>query len=187
LNEACFIEMQEFDTDAAAFWTIFAPAKSAPSGEVCERSLCEGKRHSGSTQGRVRRRVSPVEQSLLIDCRPTEISQVLLNLLNNAVDTVQPSPEKWVEVRVTNVAADVEISVMDSGKGIAKQFRDKVGQPFFTTKQVGHRTGLGLSISKGIAEAHGGHLNLDAECEHTRFVATLPKAVAVEKEDAVSQ
>ena len=70
---------------------------------------------------------------------------------------------------------------MDSGKGIAKQFRDKVGQPFFTTKQVGHGTGLGLSISKGIVEAHGGRLNLDAECEHTRFVVTLPKAVELRK------
>jgi len=75
---------------------------------------------------------------------------------------------------------------MDSGKGIAKQFRDKVGQPFFTTKQVGHGTGLGLSISKGIVEAHGGHLSRDAECEHTRFVVTLPKAVTVEKEHAVT-
>ncbi len=75
----------------------------------------------------------------------------------------------------------MEISVMDSGKGIPKQFRDKVGQPFFTTKQVGHGTGLGLSISKGIVEAHGGHLNLDAECEHTRFVVTLPKAVSAPK------
>lgn len=104
----------------------------------------------------------------------------------NAVDAVEPLPEKWVEVEVKNVGSDVEISVMDSGKGIAKQFRDKVGQPFFTTKQVGHGTGLGLSISKGIVEAHGGHLSRDAECEHTRFVVTLPKAVTVEKEHAVT-
>jgi C4-dicarboxylate-specific signal transduction histidine kinase len=62
-------------------------------------------------------RVSPVKQSLRIDCRPTEISQVLLNLLNNAVDAVELLPEKWIEVQVKNVGSDVEISVMDSGKG----------------------------------------------------------------------
>ena len=97
------------------------------------------------------------------------------------MDAVEPLPEKCLEVKVKNVGTDVEISVMDSGKCIAKQFRDKVGQPFFTTKQVGHGTGLGLSISKGIVEAHGGHLNLHAECEHTRFVVTLPKAVELQR------
>lgn len=106
---------------------------------------------------------------------------MLLNLLNNAVDALELLPEKWIEVKVKNVGSDVEISVMDSGNGIAKQFRDKVGQPFFTTKQVGHGTGLGLGISKSIA--HGGY----TECEHTRFVVTLPKAVTVEKEHAVTE
>src|SRR5713101_88704 len=155
------------------------PAKATGVQEILEETLpfCMERLKQNS----VELRVAPVEPSLRIDCRPTEISQVLLNLLNNAVDAVEPLPEKWVEVKVKNVGTDVEISVMDSGKGIPKQFRDKVGQPFFTTKQVGHGTGLGLSISKGIVEAHGGHLNLDAECEHTRFVVTLPKAVSAKK------
>ena len=102
-------------------------------------------------------------------------------MLNNAVDAVQPLPVKWVELQVKNAGKEVEISVMDSGGGIPKEFRDKVGQPFFTTKVVGQRTGLGLSISKGIVEAHGGHLSLDWECAHTRFVVTLPKVAAVQK------
>ena len=127
-------------------------------------------------QNSVELRVAPVEQSLRINCRPTEISQVLLNLLNNAVDAVEPLGEKWVELQVKSAGKEVEISVTDSGRGIPKHFRDKVGQPFFTTKQVGHGTGLGLSISRGIVEAHGGSLHLDAESEHTRFVVTLPKA-----------
>jgi len=88
-------------------------------------------------------RLAPVEKSLRIDCRPTEISQVLLNLLNNAVDAVQPLPEKWVELQGKNVGKDVEISVTDSGRGIPEKIRDKVGQPFFTTKVVGQGTGLG--------------------------------------------
>jgi len=133
-------------------------------------------------QNSVELRVDAVEESLRIDCRPTEISQVILNLLNNAVDAVLPLPEKWVELQVRNTGTDVEISVTDSGRGIPEKIRDKMGQPFFTTKQVGHGTGLGLSISKGIVEAHGGHLNLDAECAHTRFVVTLPRAHAEHKE-----
>lgn len=133
-------------------------------------------------QNSVELRVAPVESALCIDCRPTEISQVILNLLNNAVDAVQPLQEKWVELQVRSTGKEVEISVTDSGGGIPEKIRDKMGQPFFTTKQVGHGTGLGLSISKGIVEAHGGHLNFDAQCEHTRFVVTLPKAVAVSKE-----
>ena len=67
---------------------------------------------------------------------------------------------------------------MFSGRGIPEKIRDKLGQPFFTTKVVGQGTALGLSISRGIVEAHGGSLHLDPDCEHTRFVAILPKAVA---------
>ena len=104
---------------------------------------------------------------------------VLLNLLNNAADAVEPLPGKWAEVKT--VGTDAEISMMDSGKGMAKQFRDKVGQPFFTTKPVGRGTGLALSISKGSVKAHGGHLNLHAECEHTRFVVTLPEGAELQR------
>jgi signal transduction histidine kinase len=100
---------------------------------------------------------------------------VILNLLNNAVDAVGPLADKWVEVQVKGIGEEVEISVMDSGSGIPEKLRDKIGQPFFTTKTIGQGTGLGLSISKGIVEAHGGRLSLDLECEHTRFLVRLPK------------
>jgi signal transduction histidine kinase len=98
------------------------------------------------------------------------------------VDAVQPLPEKWVELQVKNVGKDVEISVTDSGRGIPEKIRDKVGKPFFTTKVVGQGTGLGWVFRGGIVEAHGGSLNLDPDCEHTRFVVILPKAVALKKE-----
>jgi signal transduction histidine kinase len=101
---------------------------------------------------------------------------------------VQDLPEKWVELQVRDAGTkEVEIAVMDSGTGIPEKLRSKVGQPFFTTKVVGLGTGLGLSISKGIVEAHGGHLDLDAGCEHTRFVVTLPRAVAAQETAGVGQ
>ena len=131
-------------------------------------------------------RVTPISSSLRVGCRPTEISQVLLNLLNNSVDAVQSLPEKWVEVAVRDAGEELEIAVMDSGSGIPESLRARMGQPFFTTKEVGKGTGLGLSISRGIVEAHGGHLVLDTTSPHTRFVVTLPKSAGDRKEMAAA-
>lgn len=127
-------------------------------------------------------RVRPIPSSLRVGCKPTEISQVLLNLMNNSVDAVQSLPEKWIEVAVERSGDSLELSVMDSGNGIPANVREKIGQPFFTTKEVGKGTGLGLSISRGIIEAHGGQLRIDSECPHTRFVITLPITAAKRRE-----
>ncbi len=113
--------------------------------------------------------------SLLIPCRPTEISQVLLNLFNNSYDATQSSQDKWVQIHLVDLRESVELSVTDSGAGISPLIREKIMQPFFTTKEVGKGTGLGLSVSQGIAHAHGGSLRLDENSPHTRFVLTLPK------------
>jgi C4-dicarboxylate-specific signal transduction histidine kinase len=131
-------------------------------------------------------RLQPIPANLRIGCRPTEIAQVLLNLLNNAVDAVQELPEKWIELSVQDEGGDLEISVTDSGTGIPERVREKMGQPFFTTKEVGQGTGLGLSISQGIVKAHGGKLTLDSECRNTRFVISLPKSVVMSKEAALA-
>ena len=110
-----------------------------------------------------------------VECRPIEISQVLLNLFNNAFDAVQSLPEKWVRVDVVNFPENIEISVTDSGPGIPKDLREKIMQPFFTTKDIGKGTGLGLSISKGIVDRHGGKLLIDDQCPNTKFILLLPK------------
>lgn len=114
-------------------------------------------------------------QSIELECRSVEISQVLLNLLNNAYDAIEENPEKWIRIDVSDTKDFVEISVTDSGRGIAKEFQDKIMQPFFTTKDIGKGTGLGLSISKGITDAHHGKLYLDKDSPNTRFVILLPK------------
>jgi PAS domain S-box-containing protein len=127
-------------------------------------------------QNSVELRLTAVDPQLRLECRAGEISQVILNLLNNAVDAIQPLPEKWVAVEIRDCRDKLEIRVTDSGPGIPEHLRAKLGQPFFTTKEVGRGTGLGLSISRGIIEAHGGRLRLDTSCEHTRFIVQLPKA-----------
>lgn len=107
-------------------------------------------------------------------CRQTEISQVILNLLNNSYDAVLNLDEKWVELNVDKVKNNLVISITDSGRGISKEVQHKIFQPFFTTKEVGKGTGLGLSISKGIIEAHSGQFYLDEKCPNTRFTIEIP-------------
>jgi C4-dicarboxylate-specific signal transduction histidine kinase len=109
-----------------------------------------------------------------IECRPVEISQVLLNLLNNAYDAVLDEHDRQVRIVVAERPEGVEIAVEDSGRGIAPEHRAKLFQPFFTTKEIGRGTGLGLSVSRGIATAHGGELYLAAGAQRTRFVLRLP-------------
>ncbi|RYZ64392.1 MAG: GHKL domain-containing protein, partial [Proteobacteria bacterium] len=112
--------------------------------------------------------------NLLLDCRPTEISQVLLNLLNNSLDAIETLDEKWIKLECVVVNEEVQIIVTDSGPGIPAAVAAKIMQPFFTTKDIGKGTGLGLSISRSIADAHGGKLELEAGASNTKFVLKLP-------------
>lgn len=105
----------------------------------------------------------------------TQISQVLLNLLNNARDAVEPLKEKWVRVSVRTNEHWLEIRVTDSGRGISPENAKKLFQPFYSTKEIGKGTGLGLSISLGIMRKHEGELKLDPRHPNTCFVLRLPR------------
>ena len=107
--------------------------------------------------------------------RAIELSQVLLNLLNNAYDAVETLDEKWVEISGEDLGDSIQLSVKDSGRGIPSEQARKLFEPFYTSKSMGKGTGLGLSISAGIVRSHGGELSLDRECRNTRFVIRLPK------------
>ena len=123
----------------------------------------------------IRLKISNIPDSWEAECRPSQISQVLLNLLNNAYDAALGQPDRWVELEVADVGTSFEIAVMDSGSGIPKEIARKIMDPFFTTKPPGKGTGLGLSISSNIMTDHGGSLSLDTKSSHTRFVMVLPK------------
>jgi signal transduction histidine kinase len=103
-----------------------------------------------------------------------QISQVILNLLNNAFDAIQDATDKWIKIQTYIEHGQVQIRVTDCGHGISNEVAKKIMQPFFTTKPIGKGTGLGLSISKGIVEAHQGKLTIDTESKNTCFVITLP-------------
>lgn len=116
------------------------------------------------------------ESELLLSCRATQISQVLLNLLSNSFDAIQEqTTEKWIKIEARDLGKEIELSVTDNGHGISPAIRSKLVQPFFTTKEVGKGTGLGLSISRGIVMDHEGRLFLDEQSLHTRFVIVLSK------------
>jgi PAS domain S-box-containing protein len=120
--------------------------------------------------------ITEIPNSLSIECRPIQISQVLLNLLNNAFDAVSTSlGERWVRMEIINYDHVVQIKVIDSGTGVRPEAVTRLFQPFFTTKEAGKGTGLGLSISRGIVEDHAGSITLDTKAKNTCFVVELPK------------
>ena len=106
--------------------------------------------------------------------RASQIMQVLLNLLNNAMDAVLGSDEMWVNIKAVQVEFGAIVSITDSGKGIPKHLHAKLMEPFFTTKEAGKGTGLGLSISKKIIEEHQGKFYLKENSINTCFVIELP-------------
>lgn len=118
------------------------------------------------------------KQDVEILCRSVEISQVLLNLLNNSYDAIQGFSDKWVKVELVEQADVVLLSVSDCGQGIPQEIQDKMMQPFFTTKEIGKGTGLGLSISRGIIESHGGSIQINSNSANTEIIITLPRRAA---------
>ena len=110
-----------------------------------------------------------------IQASPTEIQQVLLNLVNNAVDAIE-KPGGTVTV-VTRTEGDaVVLEVSDTGKGIPEVNLTRIFDPFFTTKPVGQGTGLGLSICYGIVEKTGGSITVESEIEQgTTFTVSFPR------------
>lgn len=118
--------------------------------------------------------IKNLDPSIFLECRSIQISQILLNLLNNAFDVVRDSATKKISIDLKKDGKFVRFIVSNSGPKIPPEIADKIFQPFFTTKAGGKGVGLGLSISKGIAESHKGSLLLDSKAKETRFVVRLP-------------
>jgi len=115
---------------------------------------------------------------------PQDIGRVLLNLYNNAFYAVAEKKKQLADkydpvVSVTTKKDNdkVIITVRDNGMGIAEKVKDKIFQPFFTTKPTGQGTGLGLSLSYDIVKAHGGEIKVETkEGEGAVFHIFLPSA-----------
>ncbi len=114
------------------------------------------------------------ESDLLLTCRSGEISQILLNLLNNSFDAVIDEENKWVRVTANEKNGEAILRVTDSGLRIPEDVVKRLMQPFFTTKPVGRGTGIGLSIARNLAHGHCGKLEYDSSALHTTFVLSVP-------------
>jgi two-component system NtrC family sensor kinase len=109
-----------------------------------------------------------------IECLPSELNQVFMNLLVNAAHAIQ-AERGTITIRTGTEADNVWVEVEDNGGGIAKENLGRIFDPFFTTKAVGKGTGLGLSLSYGIVKKHFGQIDVFSEVgAGTRFRVTLP-------------
>jgi two-component system sensor kinase FixL len=108
---------------------------------------------------RVRFQFDPAVDLVLAD--KVQVQQVVLNLIRNAIEAMEASSRRELVIAAVPAKDDsVEISVADSGSGIAPEMTGQLFQPFVTTKR--HGMGVGLSISRTIIEAHGGQIWVDA-------------------------
>ncbi|BDG49128.1 hypothetical protein PspKH34_36890 [Parageobacillus sp. KH3-4] len=117
----------------------------------------------------------------LVEGNIQQIGQIVLNLLINAKDALEEMdiPEKVISIETKSMAEDekkwVLLMVQDNGKGIEKQYLQEIFNPFFTTKRPGKGTGLGLSVSLGIAQAHGGTIEVTSQPgKGSTFMLKLP-------------
>lgn len=134
--------------------------------------LCSEKATINNIQLKVE--VGPELQNIEVLIRKVQISQILVNLIQNAIDAVIKIEEKFVVISCNLVEDHLVFEVSDSGPTPSEEIRERIFQPFFTTKDVGAGTGLGLSISLAIAKSNGGKLRLKSKKKNTCFVLELP-------------
>jgi signal transduction histidine kinase len=123
----------------------------------------------------------------MADIYPQEITRVFLNLISNgfyaAAKRKESAPDDFeptLSATTRNLGSKVEIRIRDNGTGIPQEVKEKMFNPFFTTKPAGEGTGLGLSMSHDIVvKQHGGTIDVNTEPGvFTEFIITLPRAAA---------
>jgi signal transduction histidine kinase len=110
-----------------------------------------------------------------VECLPSQINQVFMNLLVNAAHAMDESKRGLITVRTGVRGSEAWVEVVDNGKGIPPENLTRIFDPFFTTKPVGKGTGLGLSLAYGIVEKHNGRIEVESEVgKGTTFRLWLP-------------
>jgi len=108
-----------------------------------------------------------------VECVPSQLNQVFLNLLVNAAHAIES--RGTITLRSGVEQDEVFVEVSDTGKGIAPEHKNRIFEPFFTTKPVGKGTGLGLSLAYGIVQKHGGRIEVESEVgKGTTFRVWVP-------------
>jgi len=108
-------------------------------------------------------------------CYPSQLNQVFMNLISNALQAIDKQGEITISTGYTN-EGDVEIKIKDTGSGMSEEVVQRIFEPFYTTKDVGSGTGLGLSLSYGIIQKHNGDIYVKSEPGlGAEFIIHLPK------------
>lgn len=118
--------------------------------------------------------ITQIPKALEIDARKIQLSQAILNLLNNATEAAENSPERWIKVTAKKNKDQLELRVEDSGPGVPKEIVGRIMQPFFTTKDIGKGVGLGLTFALSVAKNHHGTLKIDRNVSPSCFLMTFP-------------
>lgn len=149
------------------------PLESVPVSRILEEAAEVSK--WTLSQKKIPLSVNDAVGGAIVRCCPSQICQVLVNLIHNARDAVENLKDPWIKIGVHESPSSVSLSVTDAGSGISPTVRSRLMEPYFTTKPKGKGTGLGLSISRRIMERHGGSLFLDAAEPNTCFRLEFPR------------
>jgi two-component system NtrC family sensor kinase len=121
----------------------------------------------------VRRRFDPNMPTTIMD--ESQMQQVMMNLILNAVDAMEGHGDLTIETRHSTLKREIFIRIADTGCGIPEEIREAIFDPFFTTKDPGKGTGLGLSVACRIVQEHGGRTEIESEVgKGTAFTIYLP-------------
>jgi signal transduction histidine kinase/Fe-S-cluster-containing hydrogenase component 2 len=142
--------------------------------EIVDEVVAVARVKGGDINVDVEGAVEPGLPLMMVDAG--QVKQMLVNLVENAVDAVRGRPDARVRMEVARGGAgEVVIRVADNGCGIPREHLAKVFTPFFTTKEMGKGTGLGLAITYGIVKMHSGQITVDSEVgKGTTFAIRLP-------------
>ena len=106
---------------------------------------------------------------------PQDISRIILNIITNACDAVKENQNNVIQLKTRKEGNYVKMIIRDNGSGIPADIKEKIFNPFFTTKATGQGTGLGLSLVHDIVTKHGGTVTVESkENEFTQFTISLP-------------
>ncbi len=104
----------------------------------------------------------------------SEMNQVWTNLIDNAIDAMEGRPNSTLEIKTVKDGFFLNVSIIDNGPGVPVDIKDKIFDPFYTTKAIGKGTGLGLDVVRQIVNQHNGKIYLDSKPGCTEFKVCIP-------------
>ena len=168
-------------------YTIVEGLRTFSRGDAQTTQLADINKGVESTLAVLKNNLHNIEVDLSLEenlprtiCQLGKLNQVFLNLMNNAIHAVEERHSSDMTQALIKISTKVEndvivVTVKDNGVGIPEDKRNKVFEPFYTSKPIGKGTGLGLSISYSIMEDHGGSLSFESiEGEGSTFIAKIP-------------